>query len=256
MAYSILPTYGIGTYAPTHQKVIHLPRKITNMLRQGIPSKIYWYAYPEPITGYAIAKKIYRPIRGRPDVGKIYYWAKKMINEEIINLIDKKYQSNPKPLVKEIEEDLQEQKPKISLTENEKKCILGILESRFFKEIISSAIEKEMRARDHQPRDFDAVREISNILGVTSILPYVTHRRIEKAILKELPDEEKEDYRGNIDQKVKEPKSKTPIDHFFYYLDRPNLLKKLIKLLPVNLENLWDTLEEAQKRIHAQEVEE
>jgi len=230
--------------------VIHLPRKIENMMRDGLPSKIYWHAYPEPITGYAIADKIYRPIRGRPPTAKIYPLAKTMVDEGILNVIDKKYQSNPEPLVKEIEKSLQEQKPPIFITEDEKLCILRILENKFFKEIISSAIEKET-----QPRDIDAVHEISNILGVTSILPYVTHRRNEKAIVKGLTDEEKKEWVGYISQKVKEPKSKKPIDQFLYYFGRPNLQKKLIRLLPVDLENLWDNIEKALKRIQAQEVE-
>lgn len=204
---------------------------------------MYWYAYPRPITCYAIAKKIYKPVKGRPDTAKIYPYARAMADEKVLNVIDKKYQSNPEPLVEEIEKMLGSQKPKISLTEDERLCILSILQNKFFKGIISSAIEKETG-----PIDIDAAREISHILGVSSIPLYRLHKSLD-ARARALARKQHAEYKGYIDQKVKEPKSQKSMDQFYYYFDRPNLLSKLIRLLPIDLEKFWEAMEEAKKRI-------
>ena len=53
-----------------------MPKKITNPLRSGLPSKIYFLAYSKPISGYQIAKEIYS--RDYPPTSKIYNWTKKL----------------------------------------------------------------------------------------------------------------------------------------------------------------------------------
>jgi hypothetical protein len=219
-----------------------MPKTIKNMLRDGIPSKIYWYAYPKPIKGYGIAREIYKVFYGRPEPRKIYPYINVMVNEGKLTKVNREVQSNPQSLLKEIEICLKDKHE--SLNENEKLRTLRILENDFFRGIIQSAIETE---GDKQRDSIDAFLEISYILAVSVILPTFPLWISEKSTRKET-EENGGKFIGFIDSKVKEPQSQNPIDQFLYYL-HPNLAKKLLRLLPVDLMGTWATIERAMKRL-------
>jgi len=218
-----------------------MPKKIENKLREGQTSKIYFYAFPKPITGYKLAQIVTG--ESRPFTARVYTTLTSMRKEKekLITRKEQGYQSNPQPLVEEIGKQFEEQG--ISITQNDKLCILGILQNDFFKELLSSISQKKT------PREIDAVREISYILAVTSIVPYQRQRIIEKSILRGMTPEGRADWIGSLDQEIKTQQGSTDsMSEFLHYL-QPNLTKKLIKLLPVDLENLWNVMEQAQQKI-------
>jgi hypothetical protein len=216
-----------------------MPKKIENKLREGQTSKIYFYAFPKPITGYKLAQIVTG--ESRPFTARVYTTLTSMRNEKLITKREHGFQSNPQPLVEEIGKQFEERG--ISITENDKLCILGILQNDFFKELLSTISQKKT------PREIDTVREISYILAVTSIVPYQRRRIVEENILRKMTPEERADWIGYIDQDIKAHQGSTDsMSEFLHYL-QPNLAKKLIKLLPVDLENLWNIMEQAQQKI-------
>lgn len=105
-----------------------MPKKIKNYLTDGIPSKIYLKAYPEPISRYKISKELY-PI-GKQTSSKIIEWSKILLDEGFIKQIDKKgILSDVNPLIREIENNLKQEE--ITLTEIEKKELSIFLENDF-----------------------------------------------------------------------------------------------------------------------------
>ena len=84
-----------------------MPKKITNPIREGLPSKIYLIAFGIPISGYGIAKKIYG-VEKYPPTAKVMEWLKKLIKEGIISKTEKGYLSNIEPLANEITLTLKE----------------------------------------------------------------------------------------------------------------------------------------------------
>lgn len=84
-----------------------MPKKITNPIREGLPSKIYLIAFGIPISGYGIAKKIYG-VEKYPPTAKVMEWLKKLVKEGIISKTEKGYLSNVEPLANEIALTLKE----------------------------------------------------------------------------------------------------------------------------------------------------
>jgi hypothetical protein len=84
-----------------------LPKKITNPIREGLPSKIYLLSFGRPISGYAIAKKIYG-LEKYPPTAKVMEWLKKLVKEGIISKTEEGYFSNIEPLANEIVRTLKE----------------------------------------------------------------------------------------------------------------------------------------------------
>ena len=84
-----------------------MPKRITNPLRAGLPSKIYYLAYSGPITGYEMAKTIYgiKPL-AIPPTAKIYEWTKKLKAQRILSETEHGLVSNVEPLLNEIESTL------------------------------------------------------------------------------------------------------------------------------------------------------
>jgi DNA-binding PadR family transcriptional regulator len=220
-----------------------LPKKIENPLRQGLPSRIYYYSFAKPINGNSIARAVYKP-KGRPETAKIYPTAKKMVEGGLLTVADKKYQSRPEKLVEEIKKELTDKK--ITLTDSDKKRVLKLLQCRFFKEIIASEIEKEPKNR--KPQDIDAAQQISSILAITCIPIYQQFRQEEKEI-GAMYAHEKTKFIGYIDQEpFKETTTQDPITEFLFYL-QPRLASKLVRLLPADLPQVWDSFEEVLKKI-------
>ncbi len=104
-----------------------MPKKIENPLREGLQCKIYFLAFPEPISRYAIANIIH----GRPTTSHISVESKKMIERGYLKEMDNRsIFSNITPLVTEIEKDLEE-KRKIKLTDAEKSELTAFLDNQF-----------------------------------------------------------------------------------------------------------------------------
>src|SRR5438093_576299 len=83
----------------------HMPEKIRNYLRQGLPSKIYLLSFIQPQSGYKLAMKIY----GRPTTDKIYKWTKVMEKEGYLEheKKTKKFKAIIQPLATEMGKELE-----------------------------------------------------------------------------------------------------------------------------------------------------
>jgi len=77
-----------------------MPKRITNPLRAGLPSKIYFLAYNGPISGYKMAQRIYK--RDYPPTSKIYEWTKKLEKQGFISKTEKGFVSSVDPLLSEM----------------------------------------------------------------------------------------------------------------------------------------------------------
>ncbi len=240
-------TRPVRAYTQALSEATPFPKKIENMLRQGIPSKIYWYAFPEPVSGYEIAKRIYKPITGRAETSKIYPYTKAMIGKNIISSINNKIQSNPETMVLEIEDTLRLKK--VSLSAVEKKRVLRILQNDFFKEMILTTIKREIKKRE----EIDAAKDLMQILGICSIIQYPKSRSA-KNIVEKVGEEFKCSFKEFEKPIFREYSSKDPIENFLNYLSI-DLPKKLIMLLPLDMEEIWNTIEATQKKIIMQKCQ-
>ncbi len=133
-----------------------MPKRITNPIREGLPSKIYLLAYGKPITGYEIARRIQgikTPGSGEraitPQTGKIYGWLKKLMDDGYVIKKENGYLSKAEPLLKEIEEALNG-----DIDDSEKDVLLKLLNSEIFR----SHIEKNLPDSFEYP--VDCVTEI------------------------------------------------------------------------------------------------
>jgi len=139
-----------------------MPKRITNPLRAGLPSKIYYLAYSRPITGYEMAKTIYgiKPL-AIPPTAKIYEWIKKLKNQRILTETEHGLFSNVEPLLNEIELTLKKKGNTDFLT-FEKHITRKILDCKEFRASIGKFnLEKSFQ----QNQDFDAASEIMEFLS-------------------------------------------------------------------------------------------
>lgn len=141
-----------------------MPKRITNPLRSGLPSKIYLVAYGKPISGYEIARRVYgtTPAPGErarvPPTAKVYGWLKKLERGGLIKKLDKGYLSQAAPLIDEIEKTLEVHTAK-GLTILEKKILIKILDSKEFRSYVNDRTNKiDLK------EDIDAARELSELL--------------------------------------------------------------------------------------------
>lgn len=138
---------------------------IKNPLRQGLPSKMYLLAFPEVITGYAMAKTIQgikdplpHEIRRKhtPQTAKIYENIKKW--DKLFGKNKSGCLSKSEPLIGEIERRLKEYD--IDLSELEKYILKKVLNSNLFRYIVGLSVKET----DFE-YDIDASSEILRILG-------------------------------------------------------------------------------------------
>lgn len=130
-------------------------KEISNYLKEGLPSKIYLQAFPEPISRYRISKELY-PI-GRQTSSKIIEWSKKLINEGYLSTPAKdRILSNVEPLISEI-------KKEINISENEEKELSIFLNNDFrhFMKLI---------AKENFKNDVNAYKVLSEQLGLIAKL--------------------------------------------------------------------------------------
>lgn len=138
--------------------MIRVPRKIKNPIREGLPSKIYLYAYAEPTTGYKIAGSI------RSTTAKVYTWINKLQEERFLKKVQvdnkNKILSEAKPLLDEIEKELTE-KHRIELSKFEKDMLLTILDSPEFRAY--TYLSHDITDMTH---DIDAVKNLTKLLSM------------------------------------------------------------------------------------------
>jgi hypothetical protein len=132
-----------------------MPKKITNPLRSGLPSKIYFLAYAKPTSGYRIAQQIYRQTYA--PTSKIYSWTKKLEKNGIITKTNRGILSKVEPLVTEIEKVLN-RRYNLELSNTEKHIVLRLLDSPEFRSFFQNK-------RVGFDQDFDAVRVLVEYLG-------------------------------------------------------------------------------------------
>jgi hypothetical protein len=134
-----------------------MPKKITNIYKQGSPSKLYYLAYSEPKSIYKISKEIY----GKPQPQKLYKYKDMMVKENTIMLEKKsaksKWISTSKPILKEIEEILSEKT--LKLDSFEKKVIKNLIESPSFRLYVKSL-------KIDSSNEINAVREIIQVFDL------------------------------------------------------------------------------------------
>jgi len=122
-----------------------MPKKITNPLREGLPSKIYLLAYGDHLSGYEIARKIYGwPSKYRkppiPPTAKVYGWLKELEKNKIVSIKregkKKSYvTSNVDPLIGEVEKELKGHKVE-PFSDFERHVFGKILDSGIFRKWI------------------------------------------------------------------------------------------------------------------------
>lgn len=165
-----------------------MPKKITNPLRSGLPSKIYLVAYGKPTSGYEIARRVYGIAsapgkRARiPPTAKIYGWLKKLEKDGLVKKLEVGYISQATPLIDEIEKTLEIHTAK-ELTALEKKILLKILDSKEFRSYAGERTSKiDLR------EDVDAVRELTELLVVPPLILKGLKAEIENPEILELPE--------------------------------------------------------------------
>ena len=112
-----------------------MPRKITNYLSEGLPSRIYLLCFIAPRSGYQLALDT----SGKLFTSKIYGWTKKMVEAGVLELDPYGYRAPIKPLVLEVERALKDRGE--TLSQSESKLLTSILASESFKKGISNSFE-------------------------------------------------------------------------------------------------------------------
>lgn len=140
-----------------------MPKKITNPIREGLPSKIYSVAYGEPISGYKIAKIVYgieepeEPSKRKqiPPTDKIYKWLNKLEGKYFTKK-EEGYLSDAKPLLEEIKKILGD------LSEDEERILYYLLDSKEFRSFVKSNIGEKLEG------DIDSTNNIMVMLMLIS----------------------------------------------------------------------------------------
>jgi hypothetical protein len=165
-----------------------MPKKITNPLRSGLPSKIYLAAYSKPASGYEIAQRVYGivPAPGEraqiPPTAKIYGWLKRLEKAGLIKRQDEGYLSQAAPLINEIGKVLEANSTR-RLTALEKKILLRVLDSKEFRSYVGERTDKiDLK------EDVDAARELTELLVVPSLILKSIKMGIENPEILELPE--------------------------------------------------------------------
>lgn len=146
-----------------------MPKTITNLIREGLPSKIYLLAYNGPISGYKIAEKINGKKAGSvPQTAKIYEWTKKLEALAIISKTKDGFMSNVEPVLCEINHTLYERG--ISLSELDCYMTSKILNYECFRNLVEFSFYNQ---ENYFKRDIDAAHEIMDVLGFQALLSSV-----------------------------------------------------------------------------------
>lgn len=112
-----------------------LPRKITNFLTEGLPSRIYLLCFISPRSGYQLALDT----SGKLFTSKIYGWTKKMMGKGYLQRDPYGYRTVIKPLAAELDVKLKEKGENLDF--HERQLLSVILGSDGFKAMVSNAYE-------------------------------------------------------------------------------------------------------------------
>jgi hypothetical protein len=142
-----------------------LPKIIRNPLREGLTSKIYLLAYNGPITGYKIAEKINgKSVGSVPQTAKIYAAANSLMDGGLRGMILEKTEKGYCSLTPSPSSIL------LDLSELECHMLDKVLDSDYFR----SQVERSFfYKKDFFKGDVDALRQITEVLGLEAIFAYV-----------------------------------------------------------------------------------
>jgi len=129
-------------------------RKPTDYLREGLPSKIYYLAFPEPVSYYEIAKHIY----GEPTAARVSERSRQMIEKGYLEKTKKGVISRVEPLIDKIEKDLKVKN--ITLTGSEKEVLIRVFNGDIFRKAVGKYIRKNMKD------NVDAYQILTDLLDV------------------------------------------------------------------------------------------
>lgn len=148
-----------------------MPKKITNLLKSGLPAQIYLLCYTNPQTGYGLGKKIYKIEKGIPPTSKIYPWIKKLVEQKFLMETKEGYKARTEPLFLEITQMLKKNDP---FTKREERLLSNLLESKEFRLYIEGwyyGFQRYNRLGPSQTivgqdESFNAIRLIAETLGM------------------------------------------------------------------------------------------
>jgi len=155
---------------------IFVPKKIENPLFEGLPSKICYYCYFQPETGYGLAKKIHGSVKG---TDKIYNIINDLVGKGFLNetKITKKGKREQKPVTldtKILRSEITKQLERKGISFNSEtqkffeKQLLMILNSTKFKEYARSYHSSSNIA--------DGLNRIIECIGMLSTLCHVSKK--------------------------------------------------------------------------------
>jgi hypothetical protein len=145
----------------------NLPKRITNPLREGIPSKIYLLAFNGPVSGYGVAKKVYS-VEKYPPTAKIMVWMKQLVKEGAIFKTKEGYISNVEPLINEICRTLFDRG--VELSDLESYMVIKLLGHEAFRNLVEFSYYYQ---KGFFTREIDAAHEIMEVLGHHALLSSV-----------------------------------------------------------------------------------
>lgn len=141
-------------------------KKITNLIREGLPSKIYLAAYGGPMSGYRIGQLVYDT--KNPHLSKIYSNLDLLIEKKAINRVGpENVLSNSRPFLSEIKKTLNEE-AETDLSEFEVYMLSRVLDSKEFRDFISSAYG----SRTLIGKDMDSFQTLSYFLVTLALGVY------------------------------------------------------------------------------------
>lgn len=149
-----------------------MPRKIQNLLEEGLPSQIYFLCYLKSESGYSLGKIIYNIKKGIPPTAKLYPRINEMVKKGYLKKLDDGYSSDIKPIVNEIQKIC-------SLNSTDSKKLTELLNSNEFKNYILGFYENfekniEIIYDENNitklKQNFNAMKTILETVGMISTL--------------------------------------------------------------------------------------
>lgn len=160
-----------------------MPRKITDPVSQGLPSKFYLLAFVEPDTIYAQAEKLneYKENQKQAYPNKLYPIRDKFEEGGWLKEVGKRnngtiWQATPQPILERIEAILQELK-NVELTEEEANEIYKFLDSD---------VREHLKTRDFDySKEIDAAKEIIICFDQLTISSWLMREKYPEKMLKQ-----------------------------------------------------------------------
>jgi len=173
--------------------------KDESLIKMGVPSKIYYFAYEEPKSRYEIAQMVYKGKKGENKASANFLKnAKRLKNIGYLDVVPKqkkwkqdKIQSNPKGIMDEIGRLLQERFD-YSLTEKDNEYLHEILGSSDFRGYIGLTYQDLLpKKKEDTKADFNAAAKLIEVIGCLSAFCH--------AVKKDIGFEKKEEFIEGVD---------------------------------------------------------